>query len=274
MVFGWFASVYTSVGVLAAGMLGKKSIIVVGGADVAGEKDLGYGIWLSPWKAAIVRKAIQSAWRVLVVDESLKKEILKRIDYPGENIEVLPTGHDSEFWRSSGPKEPLVLTVAAAENKARFLIKGIDVLLEVARLCPNVNFTLIGIDRTRMGGPELPANVNVVPVLSRKELLKYYQRAKVYCQPSRREGLSNTLCESMLCGCIPVGTDVGGTAHAVGETGIIVPPENPSALAEAIKKTLAMPAEVGLKSRDRIATLFPKQHREQRLRELISRPIE
>ena len=269
LVFCWFASVYAAIATLAAGMLGKKSVIVIGGVDMAKEKEFGYGLWLSPWKAALVRRAIKKAARVLVVDQSLREEVLLRVQYQGNNLEVLSTGYDHETWRPSGAKESLVLTVASVQNEGRLKIKGIDILFEVARRLSHVKFTLIGFDLTKFGNFTPPANLSVQPIVEQAELLQHYQRAKVYFQPSRREGLSNTLCEAMLCGCIPVATNVGGSVRAVGESGILVRSEDPVALASAVEKALGMPETAGRTARERIVTLFPKHQREKRLRELI-----
>ena len=102
----------------------------------------------------------------------------------------------------------------------------------------------------------------------RAELLRFYQRAGIYCQPSRREGLSNALCEAMLCGCIPVATDVGGTAGAVGDTGFVVPSSDPVALADAVDAARSSSKD-GAKARERVRALFPKGRRERRLKEVV-----
>lgn len=269
IVFCWFASVYAAIATLVAGIVGKKSIIVVGGVDMAKEKEFRYGLWLSPWKSLLVRTAIRKAYRVLVVDQSLKDEVLDRVKYRGENIEVLPTGYDHESWRPSGSKENVVLTVAAVQTEGRLKIKGIDVLFEVARKLSQIKFVLVGLDRTIFRNLDPPKNLDMYPILEQSALLKHYQRAKVYCQPSRREGLSNTLCEAMLCSCIPVVTDVGGSARAVGEDGVVVRSDNRDELVAGIQRAFAMPEHTGSRARDRIITLFPKQAREKRLVELI-----
>lgn len=269
LVYCWFASVYAAIATLVAKVLGKRSIIVIGGVDMAKEVEYGYGLWLSPWKSAIVGRAIRAADRVLVVDQSLRDEVLHRVRYPGENLEVLPTSFDHEVWRPSGAKESIVLTIAAVQNDARLKIKGIDTLFDVARKVPHIKFVLVGLDRRKFRNLLPPENLILLPILDQSALLEHYQRARVYCQPSRREGLSNTLCEAMLCGCIPVVTDVGGSARAVGDCGIVVRPNDPAALAAAIELAFEMTESASARARERIVSLFPKMQREERLTQLI-----
>lgn len=65
----------------------------------------------------------------------------------------------------------------------------------------------------------------------------------VFVLPSRAEGISNTILEAMACGLPVVATDVGGNGElvAAGETGLLVPPENPEALATAMARYLDDP---------------------------------
>ncbi len=90
VIFCWFASVYAAVAVAAGNFVGVKSIIVVAGVDAAKDKDLDYGIWLSPWRAKLARYALRHASRVLVVDPSLGKDATLLAEYDGENI-LLPS---------------------------------------------------------------------------------------------------------------------------------------------------------------------------------------
>ncbi len=50
---------------------------------------------------------------------------------------------------------------------------------------------------------------------------------------SLSEAFPYTVIETMACGRAPIGTDVGGVAEAIGDAGLIVPPRDPSAMAEA-----------------------------------------
>lgn len=267
LTFTWFASVYAGAVVFFARRWGKRSIIVVGGVDVAKLPDIGYGIWRSRWKSVLVRYALRQADRVLVVDASLQRAAMQHAEYDGWNIRCVPTGYDPQRWHPAGEKEMLVLTVAKCEDTTRLKVKGVPFLLDAARRMANVHFVLLGPAKHLL--PHLqtnaPPNVEILPDVERDALRTYYQRAKVYCQPSYSEGLPNTLCEAMLCECIPVGTNVGGIPTAMRDIGFLVPYGDVQALVDAIAKALTAPRSIGHMARRYIAEHFPLAQREQEL---------
>jgi len=269
VVFSWFASVYGSVAILWGRLLGKRTILQVGGVDLAKDDASGYGTWTSWWRAFVVGHALRRADHVMVVDASLGEEAIRRARYDGANIEVLETRFSPQDWFPEGEKDPHVLTVAMVPDSARIRIKGIDVLLRAAGMSPGVRFLLVGIQDNVKAQLNISDNVTILNRLPAAEVLRLMQSAKVYCQSSRREGLSNSLCEAMLCGCIPVATDVGGSRRAIGETGFVVPPDDAGALADAIARALSRSPSEGLEARERIKTEFPEDKRWRRLGEII-----
>jgi glycosyltransferase involved in cell wall biosynthesis len=81
----------------------------------------------------------------------------------------------------------------------------------------------------------------------------------------RREGLPRTLLEAAACGRPVIVTDVPGSRHFVrdGVEGLIVPPEDPAALADAIARLASDPAlrqRMGTAARDRILSGFTETH--------------
>ncbi len=271
LTFTWFASVYSFFVVQTAALFRKRAILVVGGVDAAKDPEIGYGIWLSPWKSILVRSALRKAFKVLPVDPSLVREVARLGEYDGKNIRWVPTGYDASYWIPAGLKEPHILTVAACHNEGRLKAKGIDFLMSCARRLPEKRFVLVGLtppafDRARA---EAPSNVEIIPFVGRNELLGHYQRARIYFQPSRNEGLPNSLCEAMLCGCIPVGTDVGGIPTAIGNAGFLAPYGDVEKMTAALNSAFVAKGAVGEEARERIATEFTIERRERALLELI-----
>jgi glycosyltransferase involved in cell wall biosynthesis len=77
------------------------------------------------------------------------------------------------------------------------------------------------------------------------------------------EGFPNVIAEAMACGVACVSTDSGDAAAIVGDTGIVVPPRDPDALASAWSRLLALPdaerRQLGARARQRIETQFDFQ---------------
>jgi glycosyltransferase involved in cell wall biosynthesis len=98
-----------------------------------------------------------------------------------------------------------------------------------------------------VGGPETPT------------LAEAYASGAVVVLSSVVEGFPAGLVEAMLCGCATVSTDVGAVVEVIGGTGLVVPPRNPRALAEACVALLRDPerrARLGAAARARALELF------------------
>jgi len=159
--------------------------------------------------------------------------------------------------------------VAVVRDRRTALRKGLDTLIEAAWKMPTVNFTVIGVD-PRVGlSLRPPMNMKFYAPMPREEILPFYQAAKVYCHPARREGLPNALCEAMLCGCIPVAADVSGNVAAMGTTGFLVPPGDAEALMMTLHQALTTEEQIGDEARARIVSLFPREKREHALIHLL-----
>ncbi|WP_030176197.1 DUF3492 domain-containing protein [Streptomyces sp. NRRL S-813] len=98
-----------------------------------------------------------------------------------------------------------------------------------------------------IGGPEAPT------------LSDAYASGAVTVLSSVVEGFPVGLVEAMFCGCATVSTDVGAVVEVIGGTGLVVPPRNPRALAEACVTLLRDPerrARLGAAARARALELF------------------
>ena len=270
----WFASVYSGVMVFFSRLFRNESVIIIGGADVISDSRLGYGLLLSGWKRPIVRYAIRNATKVLPTSHYLKKAALELCDYKGKNLTVCFPGLDSQFWSSGQSRDNLVLSVAYCDTIDRISVKGVDLVLETARQMPEVSFRVVGV------APEvlsqitfsIPENVQIRPPLERGILLGEYQQASVYMQLSRVESLGIATAEAMLCGCIPVVSNVGGLPETLGNAGSIVPQEDVTAAVAAVHNILRGESDFNEKAcRHWAASRFSIKQREETFRELLLR---
>lgn len=270
-VFIWFGDVHATVGVNTGKALGKKTIVVAGGYDTTYIPEINYGFLSSRKNIMMAKTHFGLADRVLVVDESLKRNVVGRLGISDNKIYVVPTGYDPEFWTPPRDnKKDIVLSVAAVDSINRARIKGIDKVVELAGEMPVNRFIIVGVSEEiaeKLNPRQFP-NLEILPEIPTEQLLKYYQTAKVYLQLSMTEGLPNSLCEAMLCECVPVATNVGGIPNAVGETGFIVAGQDMKELTNA---TIAAvdDMERGHLARERIKTMFPIEKREKSLVDTI-----
>jgi len=272
VIFCWFASDHAFLSVLFSIFFRKKSIVIVGGVDAANVPELNYGRFTLGWhKRKMTSFAIKHATKVLVVDPSLKEDVIKNAKVSGENIEYVPTGYDPSYWIPKEKKDNIVLTVGGVVETI-VKRKGFFTFVKAAKHFPNVKFMIVGkhidgsIDELKRIAT---SNVEFTGFVPDDVLLSFYQKAKVYCQLSRYEGLPNALCEAMLCECVPVGTKYCGIPTAIGDAGYYVQYSDEKATVEAIDKALKNHG-LGKRARDTIRTLFPLSHREEKLVNIIS----
>lgn len=266
--FSWFALGYATVAVFFSKIFKKKSVVVAGGWDVVSMPEIGYGAMRSTRHKKRATFALNYSDKVLAVSESIKKDALQYAH--GHNIEVLYHGFDINKYTPNGLKEKLVITVGGVTNQT-LQRKGLETFVKSAKYLPDIRFILIGkhIDRSIDYLRSIASsNVEFTGFVTDEELIKYYQKAKVYVQVSAHEGFGCSLAEAMLCECVPVVTDRGAIPEVVGDTGFYAAYNNPKDTALKIKE--ALDSNLGRTARERITRLYPLEKREKELIKAIN----
>jgi glycosyltransferase involved in cell wall biosynthesis len=152
--------------------------------------------------------------------------------------------HSSEIKRNFQiPKGKLLICVGRLEkNKGQnFLISAL------AELQENVNLLLLGEGPAKQEFEELGVMLasGRVRIMCSNDPIPFLAAADIFVFPTLAEGLSGALIEAMAAGLPCVTTDISGNRELVqhGETGLLVPPSNSSALAAALRNLLENPAE-------------------------------
>ena len=245
----------------------KKVIVISGGYDTTYVPVIDWGEMKTWWKRVAQRYALALTDLVLAFSEFSKSDILK-YGRP-KKIRTLYFEVDTERFKPSGKKEPLVATVCFQVNAETLIQKGIRTMIESARSIPEAQFVISGqtIKDEAVAEARRTAPSNVIfsdRFVSDAELLELYQRAQVYVQVSAHEGFGIANIEAMSCGCIPVGTSATALPEVIGDAGFLVPFNDVAATTDAIRRALASP-ELGKKARARIVENFGPDTRERAL---------
>ncbi|HEX7325592.1 MAG TPA: glycosyltransferase family 4 protein [Rhodanobacteraceae bacterium] len=212
------------------------------GSDIHNAAKLGgFSRWLFLW-------SLRRVDSLVVVSEQLSRFVIGLCPDLAARVHVVYNGVETELFdsvRTPRPipaSDPVVISVASFDP-----VKGVDVLLRaiplVLRQCVSARFLLVGESGTQdeylqQLADELGVASHVewhcnVP---HSEVPALLTRADVFVLPSREEALGMALLEAAIVGLPVVAARVGGIPEIVrgSEDGILVPSEDPHALAGAI----------------------------------------
>ena len=237
--FGGYHSVLPTV---LGKLFHKKVFIQCGGMDAMNLPEINYGNFRKKWLKMATVFSFKNCSKILPVAQALvyqdytydprfdrRQGLLQLIPDLKTPIEVIHNGFDTNFWEDQQiSKNPFsFITVAAGitmQNRAA--VKGIDLILHMAREFPLYHFTLVGDSFFKC---DLP-NVKVFGKLNAKNLKELFNQHQFYLQLSLSEGFPNALAEAMLCGCIPIGSAVGAIPEIIGDWGFILEKKDPNLL--------------------------------------------
>jgi len=268
-VFVWFGDYHSMLPVLFAKLFRKKSFVVIGGYDVSTLSEYKYGSFSNPIRAFFTRNTFKFVDICFPVADALRKKLL--VLNPKANAETIATSVDAEKFNFSEYERPkTIITVSGTDNHQRLMVKGLDRFRELATCLPEFEFIIIGAtDGVKSCFEPLPANLTLLPPQQFDQLAQHYEHASFYAQLSRSEGLPNALCEAMLCGCIPVGTNVGDIKITIGNAGLTIDDWKPEVLVDYIRLNHNN-IQLRNLARERIQMLYDPATRIERFRQLMA----
>ncbi len=241
-------------------------------------EQLGGGYALSSW---CERTAVEAADAVIAVSDGMRDDLLAAYPaVPVGRVRVIHNGIDTVEYSPDpetdvldrygvDPGRPAVIFVGRVTRQ-----KGLPVLLRAAAgLDPAAQLVICA---GQADTAELEAEVGelarqlradrsgvvwISGMLAKREVIQLLTHATVFVCPSLYEPLGIVNLEAMACGTAVVGSRVGGVPEVVadGQTGLLVPPGDPAALAKASNALLADPAlatEMGRRGRARAEAEF------------------
>ncbi len=219
-----------------------------------------YGPALTGVFVALERFAARLTDRIVVLTERGVEEHLARGIGRREQFSVIPSGVDLDAVRRNALSYEAERGRLGVDAETRLIVglgrlvpvKGFQVLVKalplILAVVPSTRLLLVGDGSLR---EDLLAAARALGVGDRLELAgaqfdpaPFLAAADLVVVPSLNEGMGRVLVEAMALGRPVVATRVGGIPAVVadGETGTLVPPDDPPALARAVSDLLGAPA--------------------------------
>lgn len=222
--------------------------------DVTPMRFPGYQFGLSQLAWRLAWRGVQRAQHVIVVSSFVAAELEGCLKLAAPHIFVVPEGVSPHFCPQPAERQAAV--------RSRYLLEGQRLVLHLGHTHPRKNLpTLlralallrqqgIAFAFVQIGGRPneshkklirelgLEQAVHFVGRVSDMDLVALYSTAAVFVFPSLYEGFGLPVLEAMACGTPVVASNAASLPEVVGEAGLLLDPNSPLALAEAIAQVL------------------------------------
>jgi len=227
----------------------------------------------------VERGLARLADRIVTITDSLRRFTIDEVGIPPAKVETIHYGLDDlpAPWGVNPPDAvPAGTRVLLAVTRLTRQ-KGVDVAVRALPLLPEDTVLVVLSE-----GPERPALEKLARDLGVghrvflpgrvPDVAAWLERAALLVHPARWEGFGLAVLEAMLAGLPVVASNVSSLPELVvdGETGLLVPPDDPAALARGISLALEQP-QLGAAGRLRARSTFSVERMADRTAALYAR---
>ncbi len=235
--------------------------------------------WMNRWTVSL-------ATHVVAVSERVAAYAHQEFHVPADRMTTIPNGVDLLHFqprRQPAGSGRFVIGCTARLHGKNDHATLLEAFARIAGTWPAAQVLLVGRGpeegRLQAAAERLGVSDRVRFAGEQRDVAPLLREMSLYAQSSIAEGMSNSILEAMATALPVVATDVGGTAEVVvhGETGLLVPPGDPGALADALVALLANPTMVdafGQAGRARVEAHFGERLMLQRIEALLDRLVQ
>jgi glycosyltransferase involved in cell wall biosynthesis len=190
---------------------------------------------------ALARDHARRADRVVVVSEFTAREVVNHLGVPRERITVAGSGAPDWRPRPAMPRDGYVLFFGTLEPRKNVggLLDAYEHLMASRESMPDL---IIAGKATadaqnwldRIARPPLASKVSHVGYIEPADRRTLYDGARLLVQPSFEEGFGIPVLEAMTLGVPVVAADRGALPEVLGDAGLLVNPDDPESIADAI----------------------------------------
>lgn len=202
-----------------------------------------------PFIGRVTQQVLNHCRRVICLSRSLADATIALGVNPNR-VTIIPNGVDTEkFSPPPSPRELLLLSVGSLiERKGmKYLIQAMP---HIMQQMPDYRLVIIGDGPQKAELVALAESLGVASTITfagiqtHAQVSKWMRRARLFVMPSLEEALGQVLLEALATGTPCVATRIGGIPDVVSpDVGLLVPPADPAALANAIVSILRAPEQ-------------------------------
>jgi glycosyltransferase involved in cell wall biosynthesis len=214
----------------------------------------------------VERALARRAARVVAITDSLRRFQMERVGIPARKLVTIHYGLDElpPAWGANPaddvPADARVLLAVCRLERQKGLDVALRALAAVRSRHPDVELVVLGEGPERDALDALAGELGMpLRLLGRvPDVAAWLRRATMLVHPVRWEGFGLAVLEAMVAGVPVVASRVSSLPELVadGETGVLVEPDDPAALAAGIERVLAAPAQLGAAGKQRAAAEF------------------
>lgn len=252
-------------------LLGKRVIVKFGNSGPFGDVQVSQGSVRGRLKLALLRRWVDVN---IALDAEMEAELLAA-GFPRQRVRRMVNGIDTTAFQVQHDK-PAAKAALGLTDKTVLLFVGrlvpqkalpslFAALQQALVRYPQLHLVLLGQGEDRAALEQLASGLGLDAHITFAgnvdNVRQHLDAADIFVLPSVAEGISNALLEAMATGLPCIATTVGGTPEVLdnGRCGILLPPNQPAQLADAIVELATNPdkaARLGAAARDRIMSQY------------------
>jgi len=201
-------------------------------------------------------RGLKKADRIITVSNFSKNDIIKRLKYPADKIDVIHNAVDhSRYYKQRGKEilkryniatDDKVILYVGSEQKRQNLPFLIESFYQLKKKLPKVKLLKVGSSQSKGRGElakliknlGLEKEVIFTGFVDEKELPKIYNAADLFVYPCLYAGFGIPPLEAMACGTPIITSNLTSLPEVVGDAGIMIDPYNKEQMVEAMFRIL------------------------------------
>ncbi len=195
------------------------------------------------------KRVARNLQKIITVSDFSRDDIISEFNLNKNRFNVVPNGIDTNIFYPIPEikRDPDRIIVT---NSADTALKGLYYLLQAVHEISKkrgIRLTVIGTPKKNGGIEKLVDKLQIADLIdftgriTDDEFVKQYAKASIAVVPSVYEGFGLPVGEAMASGIPVISTTGGALPEVAGDAAVLVPPENPGALAKAIMELLDDP---------------------------------